>query len=339
MDWHAHEMVFGYTGAVIAGFLLTAVRNWTNQETLQGKGLVLLALLWILPRGLLSVPWNIPIVAIALLDIGFMVFLILAITRPIVNTQQWKHMGIVSKVVFLLLSNALFYMGVITLDANLIDIGLYSALYMVIALILVMARRLIPFFVKSALNIDVRNRVWLDRCSLVLFLCFWLAVVFVPHNAAASWLAGCLCVLHALRLWDWWAVAIWRRPILAVLYLAYATIVFGFAMKALEGVLPLSPFLATHAFAYGGIGIMTIGMMARVAWGHTGRDLRRMPAMLLPCFGLMLAGGLLRVVLPVLWPSYAVNWVVLSGGAWLVAFALFAWVYIPVLLKPRVDAV
>ncbi len=338
MDWHAHEMLFGYAGAVIAGFLLTAVRNWTARETLQGAALAALACVWLLPRILLSVSWATPLWIIAGLDLCFMVMLLVAIARPIVAVRQWKQMGVLSKVAFLLVSNALFYAGVLRSDPGLIDIGLYSALYMIIALILVMARRLIPFFVKSALGIDVNNRQWLDRSSLVLFLLFWIAIVFFPNNDVASLLAGLLAVLHGLRLWDWSAAVIWRRPLLAVLYLAYATIVLGFVMSALQPVFLFSPFLATHAFAFGGIGIMTIGMMARVAWGHTGRNLQQMPGILLPCFGLMLAGGLVRVVLPAIWPAYTFHWVVASGLAWIVAFLIFAWIYVPVLLGPRADA-
>lgn len=338
MNWHAHEMLFGYASAVIAGFLLTAVRNWTGRETLQGASLAALAFLWLLARVLLSVPLHVPLWIIACIDLSFMTFFLVAIAKPIIAVRQWKQMGILSKVVFLLLSNGLFYAGVIRVEPTLVDIGLYSALYMVIALILVMVRRLIPFFVKSALAIDVRSRDWLDRSSLVLFLLFWIAIVFFPRNDIASVLAALLAVLHMLRLCDWSSAPVWRRPLLAVLYLAYATIILGFVMKALESVLPVSPFLATHAFAFGGIGIMTIGMMARVSWGHTGRNLQRMPAILLPCFALMLAGGLIRVVLPAFWPAYTFHLVIASGLAWISAFLMFSWVYIPVLLTPRVDA-
>jgi uncharacterized protein involved in response to NO len=130
---------------------------------------------------------------------------------------------------------------------------------------------------------------------------------------------------------------LWKRPLLWILYLAYAAIIAGFVLKTAAYVGGLSATLAVHAFAVGGIGLMTLGMMSRVALGHTGRDVLAPPAALRPTFLLLVAALLVRVLLPVLMPSHYALWIVLSQGLWVLAFVLFLLVYTPVLTRPRVD--
>lgn len=337
-QWHAHEMLFGYALAVVAGFLLTAVRNWTNIPTLTGIKLALLLALWLAARVLmLAAPQQ--VLAIFILDVGFNLALAIAVAIPLIQAKQLKQLGIVSKVVLLGLANACFYLGVLGQLEQGVRWGLYSALYLILSLIFVMARRVVPFFIERGVGSPVQllNRVWVDRSSLMLMLLFWLVDVFTPWAGLAALLAAALFAVHAIRLWDWHTPGVWKKPLLWVLLLAYGAALLGFLLKALAALLPLSPYLAVHAFAVGGIGLMTVGMMARVILGHTGRDIQQAPRWLGPVFMALLLALVARVALPLIVPGYAFEWMALALAAWLYAYAVFLWIYAPMLIKPRVD--
>ena len=337
-QWHAHEMLFGYAMAVIAGFLLTAVRNWTNQPTLTGYPLALLFALWLTARVFMLVAPN-QVWLIFILDVGFNVALVVAITIPLLQAKQWKQLGIVTKIVLLGLANACFYLGVLGLLEQGVRWGLYSALYVILSLIFVMARRVVPFFIERGVGYPLQlvNRPWVDYASLVLMTLFLLADVFTDQTKLAAGLAALLFVVHAIRLRDWYTPGVWKKPLLWVLLLAYGGALLGFLLKALTLLLPLSPYLAVHAFALGGVVLMTVGMMARVILGHTGRDVQNGPRWLPLIFIALCIALLARVVLPMIAPSHTVEWLALALGAWLYAFAVFLWVYAPMLLRPRVD--
>jgi len=337
-QWHAHEMLFGYALAVIAGFLLTAVRNWTNIPTLTGIKLALLLALWLAARvWMLAMPNQ--VLAIFILDVGFNLALAIAVAIPLIQAKQFKQLGIVSKVLLLSMANACFYLGVLGQLEQGVRWGLYSALYLILSLIFVMARRVLPFFIERGVGYPLQlvNRVWLDRTSLVLMLLFWLVDVFTAQAELAALLAAALFVVHAIRLWDWYTPGVWNKPLLWVLFLAYGAALLGFLLKALGGVLPLSPYLAVHAFAVGGIGLMTVGMMARVILGHTGRDIQQAPRWLALIFIALLLALVARVVLPLIMPVYAFAWMGLAFAAWMYGFAVFLWVYAPMLIRARVD--
>ena len=338
MQWHAHEMIFGYAMAVVAGFLLTAVRNWTNIPTLSGVKLALLLASWLVARVLmLIVPSQ--VLPIFILDVGFNLALAVAIAIPLVQARQMKQLGIVSKIVLLGLANALFYLGALGLLDHGVRWGLYSGLYLVLSLIFVMARRVVPFFIERGVGYPVQltNRVWVDRSSLVLLLLFWVVDVFLEHAVLAGALAAALFVVHATRLADWHTPGVWKKPLLWVLFLGYGGAILGFLLKALAPVVPLSPYLAVHAFAVGGIGLMTVGMMSRVALGHTGRSIQEPPKVLAPIFVLLALALAARVLLPLFDAAHYLLWIGLSQALWLAAFGLFALIYAPILIKPRID--
>jgi uncharacterized protein involved in response to NO len=217
--------------------------------------------------------------------------------------------------------------------------GLTSAVYLIMALIFVMSRRVLPFFIERGVDQapTLTNRAWLDAASLILFVVFWLADIIEPDAPLVAGLAGVLCVLHGIRLAGWYAAGIWRQPLLWVLYLAYAAIVIGFALKAVVTVFAISPLLSLHAFTTGGIGLFTLGMMARVTLGHTGRNILEPPAAVAWMFGMLVAGAVIRVVLPLFASERYVLWMGLSQLLWVMAFSLFLWVFLPMLFRPRTD--
>lgn len=337
--WHAHEMIYGYAIAVIAGFLLTAARNWTGVQTLHGSALIMLALLWVLARALPFVPNPAAFAAMAIVDLSFNLLLCLAILHPIFKAKQWAQLAVWSKLVVLLAGNVFFYLGLFGTMEDGIRLGLYTGLYIVISLILMMGRRVIPFFIEKGVDYDVvlTNRRWVDISSLVLMLMFLVLEVFVPLPEYAALAAGLLFFLHGFRLIGWYTRGIWTKPLLWSLYIGYAWIVLGFGMLALSRVTDLNPALAVHAFAYGGIGMMTIGMMTRVALGHTGRNVFSPPPVLKWMFLLVLVGSVVRIVLPIFFPGFYANWIITSQFFWVAAFAIFVWVYTPMLILPRID--
>ena len=337
--WHAHEMLYGYTIAVIAGFLLTAVKNWTGVQTIKGIPLLLLALCWLLARLMPFIDHPQAILVMAGLDMIFNIALCIAILLPILKVQQWKHLAIWSKLVFLMIANGLFYLGLFNLLEEGIRLGLYTGLYIILSLIMLMGRRVIPFFIEKGVDTPVTlvNYRWLDVSSLFLMLVFIIFEVFVVIPVWATITAASLAVLHGIRLGGWYHHGIWKKSLLWSLYLGYAWIVLGFMLRALSGWFELSPMLSVHAFAYGSVGMITLGMMARVALGHTGRDVFNPPRILTLMFIGLLIGSFVRVGLPVVFPESYSLWVSISQLLWILAFAIFSWVYVPILIGPRVD--
>lgn len=337
--WHAHEMIYGYAMAVIAGFLLTAVSNWTGIRTWRGKLLVALLVCWLVARmaWILPITYSLPLAAGA--DLLFMCGLLLGVSLPVMRARQWKQLGILSKLGLMTLANGLFYAGALGFLEQGIRWGLYAGLYLVLALIFVMSRRVLPFFIERGVAEEFipRNRVWLDRASLVLFLVWAILDVFAQQPTPVAWLSLGLVVLHGVRLVDWHTPGIWKRPLLWSLYLAYAFLVFGFLLKALSIWLGVSPYLPLHAFAVGGVGLMTAGMMSRVALGHTGRNVFEPPRIVTSLCAAVTLAMLARVVLPLIDGSHHALWIGISQLAWMAGFAMFSIVYIPQLMRPRID--
>jgi len=335
--WHAHEMVFGYALAVIAGFLLTAVRNWTGVQTAHGMPLLLLALFWMAARVLAWVPGALALMAV--LDLAFNLALLIAVLHPVLKARQWKQLPVMALPLVLTLAHLVFYAGLFGGLAGGERLGIHAGLYLVVLLILVMGRRVIPFFIEKGVDgpAAIRNRLWVDVGTVVL------AVAFVVLQLLPSWpqLAGgialLLALLQAVRLYDWHHPDIWRKPLLWSLYLALAWLALGFALYALGQYTPLDGFAALHAFAYGGIGLVTLGMMCRVSLGHTGRNVFAPPRSVTWMLALVVLGAMVRVLGPLLLPAAHVHWIGISQGLWLAGFGLFVVVYAPMLVRPRID--
>jgi uncharacterized protein involved in response to NO len=338
--WHGHEMVFGFSMAVISGFLLTAVGNWTNTQTLHGNGLAILCLLWLIARLLPFSNLDSALPLMACIDLLFMTGLLTAILIPIIKTKQWKQLPVTLKVSLMTASNLLFYLGLLEiLPTDAIYWGLYSGFYFVIALIMLMGRRVIPFFIEKGIDEQaiIQNWKWLDISSFLVYLIFVIADVFLKQAMLASALAAILFVLHSIRLWGWHAKGIWQKPLLWVLYIGYSFIVLGFGLKAMTLWLGLSPWLSIHAYASGGIGIITAGMMCRVTLGHTGRNVYDPPAILTTVFSLLIAGAVIRVIFPLIFPTYYFWLIAVAQICWISSFVLFIFTYASMLIKPRID--
>ena len=337
--WHAHEMIYGYALAAAAGFLLTAVRNWTGRPTAHGLPLALLVLLWLLGRALPWLPgesagWWLGACA----DLLFIAFLSWAVLTPLVRERAWARLGIVSKIAFFLPGQALFMLGA----AGRLDdgerMGVMVGLYMLLSLMLVLARRLLPMFIARATGAEhLKQRRWVDAGCFALFLVFAVIEVFDPGSTWGTALAAALAVLHGIRLAGWHDRAIWRMPMLWVLYIAYAWMIVGFLLRVGQGAWGLPASLAIHAFTVGGIGMMTMGMMSRVTLGHTGRVVMSPPRLVPWAFALVLAAAIVRVAGPMWFPSWVQEALAAAQAAWMAAFALALAALGPMLWRERAD--
>lgn len=339
VTWHAHEMIYGYSMAVIAGFLLTAIKNWTGIQTLHGLPLLLLFFLWVTGRVLFFLGDILHIELVAIIDCMFIFFLALSTAIPVIKKKQWMNFTIITKLILLLASNIIFYLGILGIMPDGVYIGLYSGLYLIIALIFMMGRRVIPFFIEKGVDytVELKNRKWLDISSLILLLLFWVTDLMIPNETPVAILAGLLFILHGTRIVGWYTHGIWGKPLLWVLYLGYLSVIIGFALKAAVVLFNVSPYLSVHAFAFGGIGMITIGMMARVSLGHTGRNIFEPPVALPWIFSLLFIGAIIRVLFPLIDSSHYMLWVGLSQLLWIISFSIFLYIYFSMLIKPRID--
>ncbi len=337
--WHAHEMVFGYGMAVIAGFLLTAVKNWTGLPTLSGLPIAILFFLWLVARIMPFIENDSSILIMAIFDLSFISYLIFAILCPIIKAKQWRNMAVAVKIFFILISNLVFYLGQQDIISDGSRIGLYSGFYLIISLILMIGRRVIPFFIENGAGEPVKiiNRKWLDQFCLGLFLIFWILIVIDPNSLGVALLSGVLCVLHIVRMAGWYTKLIWKKPLLWSIYLSYAFVILGFFLCAIMGFYDISYFLSLHAFAYGGIGFMTISMMSRVALGHTGRSISDPNKAMTFAFIFILIGAIFRVILPIFFVDQYAIWIIIAQIMWLMAFGLFLIIYTPILISKRAD--
>ena len=219
-------------------------------------------------------------------------------------------------------------------------LSVVAGIYIIIGLVLTMARRLIPFFTERGVSepLTLRNSSVLDGLCLAAYLAFFILEVFTGQQRVAGLFAALLCVLHAVRLTGWYTPAIRPRPLLWSLHLSYALMVVAFALQsaAAFGFAPAT--LALHMFALGGIGIITISMMVRVSIGHTGRNVHAPPPLVKVVLALAVASLAARVLLPLLLPAQYFALVVTAQVLWIASFAVLAWLLAPILLAPRADA-
>jgi uncharacterized protein involved in response to NO len=327
--WHGHEMVFGFASAVIAGFLLTAVGNWTGRETLTGRPLAGLALLWIAGRVALVSP--IPLPVAAAVDLAFLPALAFAIGRPLVLTRNWRNLIMVAVVLGLWVADGMIY------SPAWRGHGLTLGVDLVVLLIVVLAGRIFPMFTRNAVgNAAIRSSPALDAVAIVSTI----AVVVLDQAAPASRIAGIgaglASVLLVVRSVHWGARYSWRFPLLWILHVSYAFIPIGFALRAASSFgAPVTASAATHALTVGAIGCATIGMMARVALGHTGRLLTVGRPMAV-AFGLLVLAAAVRIAGALVTPAY-VGSLFVAGTLWTAAFVVYAWIYAPIVMAPRVD--
>ncbi|MCZ0753401.1 NnrS family protein [Aeromonas enteropelogenes] len=337
--WHAHEMLFGFGAAIVAGFLLTAVQNWTAHPGVRSWPLALVVSLWALPRLLL--PWlGEENTVLMVADLAWLPLCAWFLAKPIIITRQWRNLFFVPLLLVLTLLNGtswIWHGEWATLEHLLI-----TTVLLFTTLIAVMGGRVIPFFTARATSLDKAvPLVWLERgalASLWLLLLIWL--LFPNQWTASIYMMPLYIVAASLHLWRqlrWRLPTTMGHPLLWSLHLAYLFIPLGLlALAAQAAGMSISLSLASHLLSAGCLGTMILGMIARVSLGHSGRALQ-VGRHIRSAFVLIIAAALLRVLVPLLWPAYTLHGWNLSGLAWSLAYGLFVWVYAPILTSPRAD--
>lgn len=350
--WHAHEMLYGYAIAIIAGFLLTAVKTWTGVMMPYGyrllgifSGWAIARLCWMLiGLGGLDTTWSMLILSVAAIsDLVFMTWSAWVIIKAVLAVKQYKQMGIITKLVLLTIGNGLCYWGIYSQDMSYVRVGVYLGLYLVLGVVLTIGRRVVPFFIERGISFDgieeikVKNSKVLDVLSLVTFLIFMIADVFYPNKYLVTISALGVALVNIVRLLGWYHKAIWHKPLLWSLYLAFIGMCSAFALFAVQPWLGFSHSLAVHALALSGVGMMTVAMMSRVSLGHTGRSIHTPPKSVSIILALMVLAFIFRVVMPLLWVDHYTLWLMIAQSMWIACFGLFCFTYLPILAAPRPD--
>ena len=338
-QWHAHEMVFGYTVAVIAGFLTTAVKNWTGRTTVEGGPLLILFVLWLSSRVFAVWPGDSMLPVILAIDCLFYSVLITVLVKPILLSKNPAQWGIIGKLLLLWALDILFLAAASGwLDSSYVSPVLLLSVYTIIGLILVMAQRVMPSFIRNAISNrhNVVDYPYIPLLSLLGFLLFvvadvagWYRVMLVSGVATAA--------VNIVRLFGWHDREIWHKPLLWVLYVALLFIVAGILQRATAYYLGTLPHLGLHGMTVGGIGLITVGMMSRVALGHTGRNVFKPPAEIGAIFLLLIASAVLRALVPLVMIEYYFVLILLSQTAWITAFVMMLALYYTPLVNKRVD--
>lgn len=336
LTWHSHEMLFGYVAAIVAGFLLTAVRNWTGMPTTTARSLAAISLLWLAARVLPYFSNTISHGVIAIVDFLFLPALIILLAVPLLRAGKKANLVFLLVLALLALANGLIHSQMLGYSSHTAITGTYLALNIIVLLIVIMAGRVVPFFIERGVDITLPRHPLLDQLAIVSVLVLASLQVFETDLHWQAVVAVTTMFIHLLRLASWHHRKLWHVPLLWVLYLAYGWLVVGFGLKTLEVYNLVSPRLSVHAFTVGGMGVMTLGMMARVALGHTGRALQ-VTAIMVFVFVLINLAAIARVLLPIVYAQWTTAFIVVAAIFWTLAFVIFVAVYFPVLVSPRLD--
>lgn len=334
--WHAHELVIGYTSAVVTGFLLTAIPNWTGRLPVRGGPLLSLFLLWLIGRvAMLSMGHIGPIAAMAI-DSLFLVALVFVILREIVSGRNWRNLKTVVLVLVLAAANIGFHLE--TYAQGFPDYSLRAAIAAIVALIMLVGGRIVPSFTRNwlarhgAAVLPVPfNRF--DIAAIVLSglaLTLWVFLPLSETTAIALVIGGALQVVRMVR---WAGFATWREPLVFILHVGYFFVPLGFVFVGAAILWPgvVFPSAALHAWTTGAIGVMTLAVMTRATLGHTGNPLTAGPATSVIYLAIVLA--VLARISASLAPELMTALLSLAALAWIVAFAGFAFVFGPKLLS------
>ena len=338
--WHAHEMVFGFVGAAIAGFLLTAVPNWTGGPAFSGPPLAALVTLWLLARLMIASSLRWPPLAVGVADLAFLPLLAALIAPPLWRASR-RNLALLAVLALLTACNAVFHVALARQDPVAARRAVLLAIDLALLLVTVIGGRIVPAFTTGALRArgDASNlRVW--RGSTPAAVAAMIAVALVdlwrPESGAAAAVAAIAAAVQAARLWQWRSERTLGQPILWVLHAAYAWLPIGLALKA--AALAWGPAWSAfwlHALTIGTLATMILGVMTRAALGHTGRRLEADPR-IVAAYGLLVGAATLRVFGLALHLAYPAA-LVLSACCWTAAFGLFVAVYAPMLWRARID--
>ncbi len=340
--WHVHEMIFGFAGAIIAGFLLTAVQNWTGIKGIQNKSLLFLVLLWLSARFALLFPNVLGTTVSMILDLSFLPAVAIFLGRPIVAIKQYRNLFFVPLLVLFTLVNIQMYLSVFEPASVSTQLTAYTGVMLVTFLMSVMVGRVGPMFTANGTQtpkvtpLPLLDKATNGSIAIVTFYLFAHPIV----NTNFSILGGLLMIAATFQLiritrWRPWITI--KVPLLWSLHLSVLFIAFG---MGLIGISYFSSDIASnhvwHMLTIGGMGGLILAMIARVSLGHTGRMLQP-PKTMSVAFLAIFVAAVIRSVLPIFSPEANMALYQASAGFWYIAFGIFVYHYAPMLVKARQD--
>jgi uncharacterized protein involved in response to NO len=333
--WHAHEMIFGFSVAIVVGFLLTAVQNWTGIRSIHGLPLAGLALVWLIPRiGMLFLDKNIWISAI---DISFIPLAGFYLARPVIKAKQWHNLVFIPVLAALTLINAAAHYCNLTGNTWYAMQWIDTAVFMIVMMILIVGGRVIPFFTENALKDPRRPAIpYLAPFVAAMVIAYASSNLVLGRSDVTGALALICALASAVHIGWWFKIRALQNPLLWSLHFSCWFIPVGFVLIGLENLTGLVPLQSgLHAITTGAIGGMILSMMSRVSLGHTGRPLMVHPQLVL-AYLLIILAALTRALSPIFIGSFSLNYS-LPALFWCAAFALFLRHYAGPLIQRRAD--
>jgi uncharacterized protein involved in response to NO len=336
LNWHAHEMLFGYTSAALAGFMLTAIPNWTGRLPVSGPQLLGLVLLWLGGRVAMAWPGPLGIVGAALLDSFFLLTLAVVAAIEVIAGRNWKNLKILAGLAGLSLANLGFHFTVLQTGSGADAARIAVAIY--IMLIAVIGGRIVPSFTRNWLVKAGAGAVpapfgRFDVASLVVLLLALATWAALPGHPVTALLALGAAIVQGYRLARWRGWLTLDEPLLLALHIAYGFVPVGLAGIAAAAMGWIAQASALHLLTVGAIGGMTLAVMTRASLGHTGRKLTASPLTAL-CYLCLLLAAVIRPFAELIGAHYHLL-LELAGAGWLVAFGLFVLEYGPILVSRR----
>ncbi len=337
--WHAHEMLFGFAGAALAGFLLTAVPNWTGQGPVRGGALLLLVSTWIAGRVAMLLSGVLDPLLVAVADLAFFPLLAAFQAPAIVVRSARRNLIFVGILLTLFATNLGVHFESLRI-AETASWGLRLALDIFVLAVTLVGGRIVPAFTQGGLKaqgIPTAIAPWpgLDAAAILCVAAMAIAEALHAPDHVVGAAAGLAAIANLARLLRWRGHRTWRWPLLWVLHLGMALLVLGLAVKAAAGFHAVPEVAALHALGAGAIGTMILAVMTRATLGHTGRDLVAVPGSS-AAYVAVAVGALLRVVASLL-PGYQFELTVAAGILWASGFVIFLWLYGAMLVRSRPD--
>ncbi|MGP4725911.1 NnrS family protein [Agrobacterium deltaense] len=335
-NWHAHEMLFGFASAVLAGFLLTAVPNWTGRLPVSGKPLVWLFALWCAGRLFLLVPDQVGVVTAAAVDGLFLPALLAICAREVIAGRKWKDLKVLGGLLALSVANIVFHVAAIGGDHSQMATRLAVSAYTV--LVIIVGGRIVPSFTRNWLNRFGRTDFpvpynGFDTAAILIGIAALAVWTIEPESIVAVPTALLAAFMHAVRLIRWRGWTTWPEQVLVVLHVAYAFIPAGFITIALAAIDVMDTRSVLHVFTVGVIGCMMLAVMTRASLGHTGRKLAA-SRVTIAAYVALIACALLRPAAE-FFPGAMMHLYACSALFWIVGFGLFCVEYGPILTRER----
>ena len=339
--WHSHEMLIGFAMAAVAGFSLTAVANWTGRPALKGAPLALLVFSWLAGRFAMLLSGWLPASLVLFLDMLFPVLLALFLSREIILGRSRRNYPLIAIVLVVVAVNCLYQLGAAQWLPGGDRLAIYLLIHTLLLLVTIIAGRIVPAFTGNWLRQHGQNQMpvnneSVNKAALALTLVVGLTASLMPAHPLTGILAFTAALVHGFRLARWKGFATISNPLLFVLHAAYLWLPMGYALLgcATLGWL-FTPTAALHALTMGAIGSMVLAVTTRVALGHTGRALQA-ARLTVFAYWLFMFAVIVRVLGPLGGESYMLI-IDVSATAWILSFAVFTWVYWPILSRPRAD--